>query len=399
MTPTARPGATARPRPRLRRRVPRPLRPVDADQSFPALEEQILERWRERDVFAESLRRRRGAPQWVFYEGPPTANGRPGSHHVLARVFKDIYPRYKTMRGHHVERKGGWDCHGLPVEIAVEQQLGISSKEEIEAYGIAEFNARCRESVFRVPRRLEPAHRAHRLLARPRRRLPHAGHHLHRVGLVGAAPDLGQGAALRGPQGRPLLPALRHRAVLARAGAGLPRRRRPVGLRALPRDRGRGRRPGRRRAARVDDDAVDAGVQRCGRGRPRARLRSREGGRDRRSGDRRRGAARAGRRRGRAGDRPLPRRSAGRRPLRAAVRIHRRLRVRRARPQRAAGRLRDRRGRHRPRPHGDRVRRGRLPPGRGATGWPWSTPSAWTAPTTSASAATRDASSRTPTPT
>ena len=99
-------------------------RPVDPQQSFPQLEERVLERWRERDVFRESLRRARGREPWVFYEGPPTANGRPGSHHVLARVFKDIYPRYKTMRGYYVERKGGWDCHGLPVEIAVEQQLG-----------------------------------------------------------------------------------------------------------------------------------------------------------------------------------------------------------------------------------------------------------------------------------
>jgi len=124
------------------------VRPVDPDQSFPALEEQVLARWRERDVFRESVRRRAGAPPWVFYEGPPTANGRPGSHHVLARVFKDIYPRYKTMRGHLVERKGGWDTHGLPVEIAVEQQLGLRSKQEIEDYGIAQFNAKCRESVF-----------------------------------------------------------------------------------------------------------------------------------------------------------------------------------------------------------------------------------------------------------
>ncbi|HVP00922.1 MAG TPA: isoleucine--tRNA ligase [Solirubrobacteraceae bacterium] len=123
-------------------------RPVDPNQSFPTLEESILERWRERDVFRESLRRRAGAEPWVFYEGPPTANGRPGSHHVLARVFKDIYPRFKTMRGHYVERKGGWDCHGLPVEITVEQELGISTKAEIEGYGIAEFNRRCRESVF-----------------------------------------------------------------------------------------------------------------------------------------------------------------------------------------------------------------------------------------------------------
>ena len=125
-----------------------PKRPVDAQVSFPKLEERVLERWRERDVFAESVRRREGAPPWVFWEGPPTANGPPGVHHVLSRAFKDIFPRYRTMRGMLVERRGGWDCHGLPVEIAVEKQLGITRKEEIEEYGIAEFNAKCRESVF-----------------------------------------------------------------------------------------------------------------------------------------------------------------------------------------------------------------------------------------------------------
>jgi isoleucyl-tRNA synthetase len=129
-----------------------PPRPVDARQELPELELEVLERWRERDVFGESLRRREGAKEWVFYEGPPTANGRPGSHHVLSRVFKDIYPRYKTMRGYRVERKGGWDCHGLPVEIAVEQKLGISSKSEIEdpekGIGIERFNEECRKSVF-----------------------------------------------------------------------------------------------------------------------------------------------------------------------------------------------------------------------------------------------------------
>lgn len=112
------------------------------------MEREVLERWRERGVFEESLRLREGAEPWVFYEGPPTANGRPGSHHVLSRVFKDIYPRYKTMRGYEVQRKGGWDCHGLPVEIGVEQELGLSSKAEIEEYGIERFNARCRESVW-----------------------------------------------------------------------------------------------------------------------------------------------------------------------------------------------------------------------------------------------------------
>ncbi len=126
-----------------------PPRKVDPHQDLPALELEVLERWREREVFARSLEMREGAEPWVFYEGPPTANGRPGAHHVLSRVFKDIYPRYKTMRGHRVERKGGWDCHGLPVEIAVEQKLGINSKHEIEnEIGIEEFNRQCRESVF-----------------------------------------------------------------------------------------------------------------------------------------------------------------------------------------------------------------------------------------------------------
>ena len=125
-----------------------PHRPVDPRASFPKLEERVLERWRERNVFLESVRRREGSPTWVFYEGPPTANAPPGSHHVLARAFKDIFPRYKTMCGFYVERKGGWDCHGLPVELAVEAELGFTSKSDIERYGIAEFNAICREKVM-----------------------------------------------------------------------------------------------------------------------------------------------------------------------------------------------------------------------------------------------------------
>jgi len=122
--------------------------PVDPKQSFPQMEERVLARWREGDVFARSLANREEAEVWSFYEGPPTANGRPGSHHVLARAFKDVYPRYKTMCGYRVPRKAGWDCHGLPVELEVEKQLGISSKQEVEELGIAEFNRRCRESVF-----------------------------------------------------------------------------------------------------------------------------------------------------------------------------------------------------------------------------------------------------------
>ena len=125
-----------------------PHRPVDSSPSFPRLEEAILERWRERDVFRESLRRREGADRFVFYEGPPTVNGPPGVHHVLARVFKDIFPRYKTMRGYYVERKGGYDCHGLPVELQVEKEIGSTGKADIERYGIEAFNARCRESAM-----------------------------------------------------------------------------------------------------------------------------------------------------------------------------------------------------------------------------------------------------------
>jgi isoleucyl-tRNA synthetase len=140
-----RPASSPRPE---RARSAYPHRPVDPHASFPELEERVLERWRERDVFAQSIARRQGASQWGFYEGPPTANGPPGTHHVLSRVFKDIFPRYRTMCGYYVERKGGWDCHGLPVELALEAELGFTSKDDIERFGIAEFNARCREKVL-----------------------------------------------------------------------------------------------------------------------------------------------------------------------------------------------------------------------------------------------------------
>ncbi len=105
--------------------------------------------WADQGTFEASLKATEDAPRWTFYEGPPTANGIPGTHHVEARTFKDVFPRFKTMQGFHVGRKAGWDCHGLPVEIAVEKELGFNGKPDIERYGIAEFNARCRESVMR----------------------------------------------------------------------------------------------------------------------------------------------------------------------------------------------------------------------------------------------------------
>jgi isoleucyl-tRNA synthetase len=112
------------------------------------LEEEVLRFWKSHRIFEKTTRLREGKPDYVFYEGPPTANGLPGVHHALARAFKDIFPRFHSMRGCHVIRRGGWDTHGLPVEIAVEKKLGFTSKSQIEAYGIAEFNELCRQSAF-----------------------------------------------------------------------------------------------------------------------------------------------------------------------------------------------------------------------------------------------------------
>ncbi len=111
-------------------------------------EERILEFWKERNIFEETLKKPSPKGEFIFYEGPPTANGKPGIHHVEARSFKDAIPRYRTMRGYHVRRKGGWDTHGLPVELQVEKTLGFKSKKDIDEYGIAEFNQKCRESVW-----------------------------------------------------------------------------------------------------------------------------------------------------------------------------------------------------------------------------------------------------------
>ncbi|MCX8125520.1 MAG: isoleucine--tRNA ligase [Dehalococcoidia bacterium] len=121
---------------------------VNTKISFPELEERILRFWKERDIFTKTIESRRQAPLFVFYEGPPTANGRPGIHHVLSRIYKDIILRYRTMRGYLVPRKAGWDTHGLPVELEIEKMLGFTGKQQIEEYGVARFNALCRESVF-----------------------------------------------------------------------------------------------------------------------------------------------------------------------------------------------------------------------------------------------------------
>jgi len=124
------------------------FRKVGSKVNFPQIEQDILRFWKEHGISNKSIEARRGNQHYVFYEGPPTANGSPGIHHVLSRLFKDIICRYKTMKGYHVPRKAGWDTHGLPVELEVESSLGFSNKAQIEQYGVAQFNQKCRESVF-----------------------------------------------------------------------------------------------------------------------------------------------------------------------------------------------------------------------------------------------------------
>ena len=124
------------------------FKPVSSKLNVTSMEDGVLKFWKQREIFKKTLEQREGGPEYVFYEGPPTANGKPGVHHVLARAFKDMFPRYKIMRGYHVSRRGGWDTHGLPVEIEVEKQLGFNSKHQIEEYGIDKFNELCRKSVF-----------------------------------------------------------------------------------------------------------------------------------------------------------------------------------------------------------------------------------------------------------
>lgn len=125
------------------------FKPVSSKVDWLEMEERVLRFWEEQDIFRKSTDGRADAPRFVFYEGPPTANGRPHVGHVETRVMKDLIPRYRTMKGYYVLRKAGWDCHGLPVELEVEKELGFEGKQAIEAYGVAEFNQRCRESVFR----------------------------------------------------------------------------------------------------------------------------------------------------------------------------------------------------------------------------------------------------------
>ena len=132
-----------------------PFKPVQPGADFPKLEESVLEFWRENRVYEKSLEQRDGQPRYVFFEGPPTANGKPHPGHCLTRAIKDLFPRYKTMRGYFCERKAGWDTHGLPVEVEVCKELGIHSKEEIEDFGIEPFIHKCQQSVWQYMQQWE----------------------------------------------------------------------------------------------------------------------------------------------------------------------------------------------------------------------------------------------------
>ena len=268
--------------------------PVDSAQNFPELEERCSSAGASAtsSTIDPPPRGLAAASSSTRDRRRPTAA--PGSHHVLSRVFKDVFPRYKTMRGHLVAAQGRL---GLPRPAG---RAGGREGARLRDQGRhrALRRGRVQRQVPRVGaalhRRVERADRADRLLDRHRRRLLHAQQRLRRVGLVVAQAGLGEGPAGRGPQGRPVLHPRRHRAVLARGRARLPRRGRPERVRALP-----AARRARRLAARLDDDAVDARPARRHRRRPRRHLRARPP--RRRDADPRRGAGRAGAGRGRRG--------------------------------------------------------------------------------------------------
>ncbi len=236
-----------------------PLPEVAADE----LERRQLALWKEEDLFHRTLEANREGPPFVFYEGPPTANGRPGIHHVFARTIKDLVCRFHAMQGESVTRIAGWDTHGLPVEIEVEKELKLNGKKAIEAFGVREFNARARRERVQVPGGVGVALRPDRVLAGLRAPLRHLQQRLHRDGLVAAGAAAPARPAVPRAPGAAVLPALRHRALEPRAGAGLRGRHHQLDLRHLP--AGRRLRP---RAAGVDHHAVDAALQRRGGGAP-----------------------------------------------------------------------------------------------------------------------------------
>ncbi len=231
--------------------------PVASSVSLPQQEEKIIRFWKERQIYEKTLAARAAAPPFVFYEGPPTANGLPHPGHCLTRAIKDLFPRYKTMRGFCCQRKAGWDTHGLPVEVEVCKELGIHAKEEIEAYGVEPFIHKCIESVFRYMHAVGRTDRTARLLDPSRRGLRHLPPELRGERLVGAENIFRTRPALPGAQDRLVVGPRRHGPLQRRGRAGLPRSGRPQRFCAIPAGRSAGE-PPRYGSARLDHHALDA---------------------------------------------------------------------------------------------------------------------------------------------
>ena len=172
------------------------IKKVSTDLDFLSREKAVIELWKERDVFRRSIDQREGADVFTFYDGPPTANGKPHFGHILTRAMKDLIPRYQTMKGKNVLRKAGWDTHGLPVELEVEKLLGLDGKEQIEEYGVEPFIAEMQGKRLEIQGRMGEHVRARGLLGGYGRPLHHLRQRLHRVRVVVAQADPRQGPAL-----------------------------------------------------------------------------------------------------------------------------------------------------------------------------------------------------------
>ena len=163
---------------------------VSTDMNFAQREEEVIKFWRDEDIFKKTVKLREGAPAFTFFDGPPTANGKPHIGHVETRAIKDIIPRYRTMKGYDVLRKAGWDTHGLPVELEVEKMLGLDGKPQIEEYGIEPFIKKCKESVWKYKTRVGADERTRRLLGGHGAPVHHLRGRLHRVRMVEPQEDL-----------------------------------------------------------------------------------------------------------------------------------------------------------------------------------------------------------------
>ena len=244
--------------------------PLPAHVDLASTDHEVLAFWAEAKIFQRSMDQTASGPSYLFYEGPPTANGMPGTHHIEARVFKDLFPRYRTMKGYHVPRMAGWDCHGLPVELAVEKELGFTGKADIEKYGIAEFNDRCRQSVQRhVDQFTELSERMGYWCDYDNAYWTMNSSYVESVWWA-LKQIFDSGLLVEDYRVAPYCPRCGTGLSDHEVALGLRDRGRPVGLRPVPGDL---RRVGRQGGpAGLDDHAVDAGVQHRGGGQSGGRL-------------------------------------------------------------------------------------------------------------------------------